>query len=365
MSLTHIHNGLLDSFTRALLLTLIDKFGPAAGLSATDIKVLKYYVLKVRDEDFLKGRICAVWQRLPVTAEELNLNERAITRAENRLIKAGWLLKTNALRSRRDGSREKVGEQRIIWAAGINLQPLIDHKVPELFRLSKQRKEAKLELEALQSETKYLFAEIRSLNCSEALERAFVILPFGRLSRVRALEKLRQIKTKLSSLLSFFRKQAVEKPVEEHIRAQTKAPSRTDKTSSRSNTIQNPLIQNSRPSTVQISLRRYLDHAHPDVLENMSILGGDTPENLIKTANLFRQELCVSDELWKQACHKLNRLTAATLISIIYRNHQLPSEHKAHARNGGACFKELVRKAISEPAVLYRFLFKNLENMEA
>ncbi|KZL24699.1 helix-turn-helix domain-containing protein [Pseudovibrio sp. WM33] len=365
MSLTLTHNGLPEDAARADVLTLIDKFGPAAGLSGTDIKVLKHYVLKVRDDDFLKGRICAVWQRLPVTAEELNLNERAITRAENRLIKSGWLLKTNALRSRRGGFRQKAGEQTIIWAAGINLQPLIDHKIPELFQLSKQREAAKLELEALHSETKLLFGEIRSLNCSEALKRALAILPFGRLSRVRALAKLHQIKTALSSLLSFFKKRSVGNPVEERQLGQTKAPSRTDKMSARSNTIQKPHIQNSRPSTVQISLRRCLDHAHPDVLENMRILGGYTQANLIETANLFRQELCVSDELWKQACHQLDRVTASILVSLIYRNHRLPIEHRAHARNGGACFKELVRKGTSEPQSLSRFLFKNLESVEA
>lgn len=365
MSLTLAHNGLPEGFTRALLLTLIDKFGPTAGLSPTDIKVLKHYVLKVRDDDFLKGRICAVWQRLPVTAQELDLNERAITRAENRLIKAGWLLKTNALRSRRDDFREKAGDQRIIWVAGLNLQPLIDHKIPELFRFGQQREEAKLELEALQSETKYLFAEIRSLNCSEALERALVILPFGRLSRVRALEKLRQIKTALSSLLSFFKKSSVENPVEDSNSGQTKAPSRTDKMSARSNTIQKTHIQNSRPSVVQISFQQCLDHAHSDVLENMRILGGYTQANFIETASLFKQELRINEQAWKEACHQLGRFTASALVSIIYRNHQFPTGHKAHARNGDACFKELVRKASPEPQSLSRFLFKNLKTVEA
>ncbi|KZL19554.1 hypothetical protein PsAD2_01832 [Pseudovibrio axinellae] len=359
MSLTLTHNGLPEDTARADVLTLIDKFGPAAGLSGTDIKVLKHYVLKVRDDDFQKGRICAVWQRLPVTAQELDLNERAITRAENRLIKAGWLLKTNAPKSRRYGHREKTGDQRIAWTSGINLQPLIDNKVPKLLQLAKEREEAKQELVVLQSDTKRLFGEIRLLSCSEALERALTILPFGRLSRVRGIEQLNNIKTALSSLLSFFKKRSVENPVEERHLGQTKAPSRTDKMSARSKTIQKTHIQNSRSSVVEISLQRCLDHAHPDVLENMHILGGYTLANFIETASLLRRQLRISDENWAQACQKLSRPIAATLASILYKNHQLPVEHSAHVKFGNACFDQLVRKAVAEPQFLSRLFFRN------
>ncbi len=365
MSLCLTHKGFPQDFTRSDLLTLLEQQGKAAGLSLTDIKVLKHYILKVRTDDFKTGRICAVWQKLPAVAHELDLNERSVTRAENKLIAAGWLLKTNAPKSRRDGNRDKGSNQRIVWAAGINLQPLIDTKVSELQQLAQARHEAKLELTKLRTETKRLFAEIRSLRISEALERALSILPFGRLSRIRSVEQLHKVITSFSSLLSFFQKQVVEKPVEDMQLEQTKPPSQTDKMSARSNTIQKTLSPKSRRSTVRISFRQCVESAHPDMLENMRILGGYSQANFIEAANLFRRELHISDELWKRASHRLSRLTTATLVSIIYRNHQLPSNHKAHVRNGSACLETLICKAFSDPQLLTRLLFKNLETGKA
>ncbi|OKL45442.1 replication initiation protein RepC [Pseudovibrio exalbescens] len=361
MCVTLTHGGLPQEFTRSDLLGLIDAQGSAAGLSGTDIKVIKHYILKVRDEDFRAGRICAVWQRLPVIAQELFLDERAVTRAENRLAKAGWLLKTNAPKSRRAGQREQAGEQRIIWAAGVNLQPLIDHRVPNLLRIARQREAASAELDRARAEAKHLFSEIRALRVSEAIERALEVLPFGRLSRVRAVEQLKKIIEAFSSLLSSFKKQGVGKSVDAFEAGQTKAPSRTDKTSARYNTHQKTLIQNCRQNAVQFSFQQCIENAHKDMRENMRFLGGDSQANFIEAANLLRRDLRISDELWSQACHRLNRVTAAILVSIIYKNTQCPKGHKAHVRHAAACFRKLIQRATFEPQFLSRVVFKNLK----
>ncbi|MTI18575.1 hypothetical protein E1162_15120 [Rhodobacteraceae bacterium RKSG542] len=361
MSVTLTHNGLSEIGCLKDLLTLLDTEGRANGLTSNELVLAKYYLLKMSAGDFQEGRICAIWQRITKTAEELGWSERAVTRAENGLIAKRYGVKTNAPKSQRSGAREKDGKKRIIWAAGFNFQPLINVKVAELKKQAKLRAREREALRLARAETKRLFSEIRALGCPKAMKPAFAVLPYGRVSRIYCSKALRKTIAIFSHIMSFYRKRRVEKAVEEHKSGLAKAPSKTDKSASLSNTTQKHPFQNSRFASGKVSWHDCLETAHPDALEYMRILGGYTQTNFIEAATLLRRDLSIPDELWGKACLLLGRVTAASLVSVIYRNSISPPNLTSQAISARACFKGALDKADTDTLFLNRFFAKNLK----
>ena len=64
MSTTLRHDGLPVGVGRFELLRLFEQVArPGFGLSSTAVALVRHYVLKTMDGDYLAGRICAVWSQ--------------------------------------------------------------------------------------------------------------------------------------------------------------------------------------------------------------------------------------------------------------------------------------------------------------
>lgn len=82
MSITLTHSGLPDGCSRFELLSAFEAVAKIHyRLSRTAIALVRHYVLKTSDEDYLRGRICAVWGQVCRTARALSLSPRSINSA--------------------------------------------------------------------------------------------------------------------------------------------------------------------------------------------------------------------------------------------------------------------------------------------
>ncbi len=117
------HQGLPAGVRKTDLLALIENLGKhGLGVSSAAARLLRHYVWRSRDADYQPGRICAVWDRVSHSAEQLDLSTRSINEAERELESHGLIRRTTGNNGARVGQR--AGEV-IRWAAGVNLAPLI------------------------------------------------------------------------------------------------------------------------------------------------------------------------------------------------------------------------------------------------
>ena len=124
MSTTLAHSGLPSGATRFDLLRLFEQVArPGFGLSSTAVALVRHYVLKTMDGDYLTGRICAVWTQACRFAGAIGLTPRSINSAERELERAGFIVRNAGINGERAGDRQ---DGAIVWAAGINLAPLVD-----------------------------------------------------------------------------------------------------------------------------------------------------------------------------------------------------------------------------------------------
>jgi hypothetical protein len=124
MSTTLAHRGLPAGVGRFDLLRLFEQVArPGFGLSSTAIALVRHYVLKTMDSDYLSGRICAVWTQARRFAEQLGLTPRSINSAERELEQAGFIIRNAGINGERAGDRQ---DGVVVWAAGINLAPLVE-----------------------------------------------------------------------------------------------------------------------------------------------------------------------------------------------------------------------------------------------
>jgi hypothetical protein len=124
MSTTLAHRGLPSGVGRFDLLRLFEQVArPGFGLSSTAVALVRHYVLKTMDGDYLSGRICAVWTQACRFAEALGLTPRSINSAERELEQAGFIIRNAGINGERAGDRQ---DGIVVWAAGINLAPLVE-----------------------------------------------------------------------------------------------------------------------------------------------------------------------------------------------------------------------------------------------
>lgn len=187
MSTTLTHSGLPTSVKPFDLLDMLAKLRTELGLRDEDLAYLRCVFRLARAEDFLPGRICAVWERVAGLADRMNFHIRRITRIETRLEERGLILRTGAANGRRFGRRSEDG--RIVSAGGINFAPLID-RVPELLAHIRQTSRAAEGLKEDRNRLNDLIRQIRSLDAPEALSMAREAFPRLRPSEVRDADRM-------------------------------------------------------------------------------------------------------------------------------------------------------------------------------
>ena len=198
MSTTLVHSGLPSGTTRFDLLRLFEQVArPGFGLSSTAVALVRHYVLKTMDGDYLTGRICAVWTQACRFAGAIGLTPRSINSAERELERAGFIVRNAGINGERNGDRL---EGVITWAAGINLAPLVD-RFAELKAKSEALEVQARAIQQCRAEIRQLGQRIREAGDDDLRERAETILPDGRTARINQIDRLIAIREALSAML--------------------------------------------------------------------------------------------------------------------------------------------------------------------
>jgi hypothetical protein len=339
MSTTLAHRGLPPGVTRFEMLRLFEQVArPGFGLSSSAATLVRHYVLKTMDGDYLSGRICAVWTQACRFAEALGLTPRSINSAERELENAGFIVRNAGINGERAGDRK---DGAIVWAAGINLAPLVD-RFAEM-----QAKAEALDLQAraiqqCRAEIRQLGQRIREANDDDLRQKAATVLPDGRTARIKSIDRLIAIREALSAMLA-----AIESVPNPEARAL--------KTSDAPEENCAPKIQNKKPSRKRTApecdpLERIkpataLSVATDGYRSLVESLGGPTWPNLVEASWRSCGRLGIAQGTWGRACHQFGRERAALSVLLIDRNFELPVGHSYRVLSPGRCLAGMLRRA--------------------
>ncbi len=358
MSTTLSHRGLPAGVGRFDLLRMFEQVArPGFGLSSTAVALVRHYVLKTMDGDYVAGRICAVWTQACRFAEALGLTPRSINSAERELEQAGFIIRNAGINGERAGDRQ---DGTIVWAAGINLAPLVE-------RFAEMRAKAvALELQAraiqqCRAEIRQLGQRIREAGDDDLRERAEIILPDGRTARINSIDRLIAIREALSAMLA-----AIESAPEPEPRAlktsdapeENCAPNIQNQNSPRRSTApaRDPLDR-IRPATALV----VATESYRGIVEAM---GGPTWPNLVETSWRSCGRLGIAQSTWGKACQQFGRERAALSVLLIDRNAELPLGHRYRVASPARCLAGMVRRAGSAGvnlAGLFRATERNIQ----
>ncbi|MBS0482666.1 MAG: hypothetical protein JSR96_11055 [Proteobacteria bacterium] len=332
MSATLTHGGLPVDVRRVDLLSLVEDLGKRGlGLSSTATRVLRHYVWRSRDDDYRAGRICAVWDRVCRTADDLDLCSRAINDAERELEAKGLIARTTGGNGARSGLRSGG---IIRWAAGINLAPLVE-RYADLKAAWEARRIEQQAVDTCKAEIRRTRRLIRDAGEPELIARADAILPDGRVAPIHRIERLEAIQAALEAVL-----------------ADITSDPRVTKTSDPSEENDRPNIQNQdssrscsgRPEPT-ITPRAALELASEEYRAIASVHGDPGWPCLVEASRQTASWLGISQSTWGKACSGLGRERAALCVLVIDRNARLRSGHRYQARHPGKCLSGMVRSA--------------------
>lgn len=335
MSATLVHGGLPAGVRRIDLLALVEDLGKRGlGLSSTATRLLRHYVWRSRDDDYRAGRICAVWDRVSRTADDLDLCSRAINDAERELEAKGLIARTTGGNGARSGLRSGGV---IRWAAGINLAPLIE-RYADLKAAWEARELQQQAIDTCKAEIRRMRRLIRDAAQPQMMARADAILPDGRVAPIQRIEKLEAIRVALETVL-----------------ADLASDPRAMKTSDRPEENSRPNIQNQdssrscseRPAEPTITPSSALELASEEFRLIASAHGDPGWPGLIEASRQTASWLGIGQRSWGKACSLLGRERAALCVLVIDRNARLQSGHRYRARHAGKCFSGMVRRATS------------------
>lgn len=340
MSTTLAHAGLPPGVTRFELLRLFEQVGrPGFGLSATAVALVRHYVLKTMDGDYLSGRICAVWSQACRFAEALGLTPRSVNSAERELERAGFVARTAGINGGRTGARH---DGVITWAAGINLAPLIE-RFGEL-----KAKAVALEMRArainqCRAEIRQLGKRIREAGDTRLQARADALLPGGRTARIGCMSRLTAIREALSAMLDAIASAPDPKPrasqSSDAPEANCAPPIQTHQSSRRrtAHTGRDPLERVTPAMALSVATEGYRG-----VVE---ALGGPSWPNLVEASWRSCGRLGIGQGTWGRACQQFGRERAALCVLLIDRNAELPMGHGYRVASPSRCLSGMTRRA--------------------
>lgn len=353
MSTTLTHRGLPDGVGRLHLLCLVENLGKRGiGVSSSAARLLEHFIWRSRDSDYQGGRICAVWERVCRTADDLGLSSRAINQAERELEAKGLVLRTTGGNGARSGART---DGQIRWASGINLAPLIN-RYAELKAMWDARCLQQQAMAECKAEIRRLRRLIRVDGEASRLARAEEILPDGRIAPINRMDKLEAIRSGLAALLTDIGIDA-----------------RAMESSDRSEQNGRRIIQDGdssrscrrRAAELSITPDAALDLASNDYRAIVHSLGGASWPNLIEASHRTALGSGLGQRSWGQACATLGRERAALCVLVVDRNARLREGHRYRAEHPAKCLSGMVRRAISGNFNLHGLLKASRPDPEA
>ena len=338
MSTTLSHDGLPAGVGRFELLRLFEQVArPGFGLSSTAVALVRHYVLKTMDGDYVPGRICAVWTQACRFAEALGLTPRSINSAERELEKAGFIIRNAGINGERAGNRQ---DGAIVWAAGINLAPLVDRFAEMQAKASALALQARA-IQQCRAEIRQLGQRIREEGNDALRERAETILPDGRTARITSISRLIAIREALSAMLAAIG--SAPDPAPRALKTsdapeENCAPNIQNKKSSRRRTGQfSDPLERIRPATALIV-------ATEAYRELVDALGGPTWPNLVEASWRSCTRLGIAQSTWGRAYQQFGRERAALSVLLIDRNAELPSGHRYRVQSPHRALAGMVRR---------------------
>lgn len=339
MSITLTHPGLPEGYGRFDLLSLFEQVARRHyRLSKTAIALVRHYIRKTSDEDFRKGGICAVWSQVSRTARDLDLTPRSINSAERELEDAGFLTRSTGNNGARNGERK---DGRVIWAAGINLAPLVSrfHELQEKVEAICLHNRA---VDQCKAEIRRINRAIRDSERADLRDRANTILPDGRTARIDDLDRLTDIRDALTAILETLdagpREQKTSDGSEENC-----ARNIPSEESSKTCSGEDPPRGAGLKVTPHLAASLATD-AYRDVL---AMHGPATWPALVETSRHMALQMGVDQRTWGTACTRFGREQAALFVIIIDRNASLDPAHRYHVRRPDGCLAGMVRSALA------------------
>lgn len=338
MSIALTHSGFPEDCGRFDLLSVFEQVAKAHyRLSKTAIALVRHYVLRTSDEDYHKGRVCAVWAQVATTARAIGLTPRAINGAERELEHAGFLIRSTGGNGARYGERR---DGRVVWASGINLAPLIlrFHELQDQLQTIRLRDRA---VDQCKAEIRQINRAIRSSEQLDLRMMANEILPHGRTARITDLDRLTVIRDALAGVLTMLRDdvgaQKISDASEENC-----APNIPSEQSSKTCS-----IDRSPPTReLRISPQQAAVIATEEYREALPMFGGITWPGIVETSFNMAIQMGISQRSWQSACARLGREQAALCVIVIQRNAALGSSHRYYARKPAGCLAGMVKSTV-------------------
>ena len=358
MSAGPTHPGLPVGITRISLLKLIKsafrlryKFTKPTNeskpyqLSPRALAMLEYCIQHTRDADYIAGRPCGIWPSAETLAAELGYEIRSINDAEHELAEAG-LIQLNNGRGRRCGQREAGAEGAIVWFRGISLAPLINQaaKLGEEIEMLKQavamRKEA---VRQAREQIRDLRQRARLIG-GDAWDAAEAILPGGRVSKIKNLDKLATIADAM---------QATTDMVDPKLGQQKSADRSAEDCA---HTIQTERMiepcsaQRKRAVSIdRFSIQQALTVATPEFRRRFAVHRRVGWREMEETSWSIALDHGIQLKTWKSMCRQWTPAVAALTVLLIDRNAHLPDDHPYQAKSFARCLAGLAKDPTSLP----------------
>jgi len=304
--------------------------------------LVRHYVLKTMDGDYLSGRICAVWTQACRFAEALGLTPRSINSAERELEKVGFIVRNAGINGERAGDRQ---DGIVVWAAGINLAPLVERFAEMQAKAKAQELQAR-SIQQCRAEIRQLGQRIREAGDDDLRERAETILPDGRTARISNIDRLIAIREALSAMLAAIEHRSDSGPEPDPRALKTSdapeencAPNIQNQNSPRKRTApaRDPL-ERIRPVTALV----VATESYRGIVE---ALGRPTWPNLVEASWRSCGRLGIAQSTWGRACQQFGRERAALSVLLIDRNAELPPGHRYRVGSPARCLAGMVRRA--------------------
>lgn len=364
MSVTFAHSGLPASVRPFDLVDLLWKLRSILGLQDVHVTYLRHMIRNVRAEDFLRGRICAVWTSPGKLADELQVSPRQLNRIEARLEEVGLILRCWGPNRRRFGVRAEDG--RIVVAGGINLGPLVN-RVGDLIDLLKVQRTEEKSLREAGDRANSMIKAIRGLDDADALEAARRIFPRLRPSEVRRVGRLQEIINALAAVLASF----TARP------GQTPTPTRSDnfdrpstdqdsniKTCTAPRPAATPPVRATPRQVVTLASDRFKEII--DLYEE-GLATSDAHEPNWRSLCMAARELAqmhgISGYDWGQVCDTLGPQRAALALTVIDRNSE--REGRWRVENVAGTLMGMVRAEAMGRAVLESLVGEALRSLSS
>lgn len=307
------------------------------GMSEKAVALLDILFDSTQDGDFEAGRICGSWISPATMAEMLDVSERRVYELEQELEASKVLLRTSGRRPRHG---HRTGYIRYLF--GLNLAPLIERALEIAQAYEDYRKSRELLEQALaagRAKIRDLLCRVRETGESAARNAAESVLPGGRSSRIKSVERLEEVIEALREIAESL------SDVSARDSAHRTADERTLITTHQSNSESCSRDSREVAAPPAVTLQQALAVATLEFVNCYEVQSRKGWPGLADAARLIAaSSFGINQRTWGTMCHRWGPETAALSVILIDRHRRLPEKHPWSVKKTvGGCFVGLMR----------------------